>query len=152
MFPPQPRVCSEPGGQKPVLSLSLDRIKRIQTHWVPRLHSVRFEDDILGCISLSENAHGFISYSMKWFPQYTDEWNNKHWGCKVFWYCSLCRTHLIWDRLGPFDIQGWRNMATEGRWLVWYAVGCVKSQIDEENMGKKHHFSVINFGSPFQEN
>ena len=27
MWPSAPRVCSEPGGQKPVLSLSLDLIK-----------------------------------------------------------------------------------------------------------------------------
>ena len=35
--------------------------------------------------------------------------------------------HIWYDRLGPFDIQDWRKMATEGRWLVWYVGGCVKS-------------------------
>ena len=60
---------------------------------MPRLHGGRFEDDIFGCISLSENVHDLILYSVKLFRLYTDEWNNKHWGCNDFWYCSLCRTY-----------------------------------------------------------
>ena len=47
-------------------------------------------------ISLSANVHDLIPYSVKLFRLYTDEWNNKHWGCIDFWYCSLCGTHLIW--------------------------------------------------------
>ena len=31
--------------------------------------------------------------------------------------------HIWYDRLGPFDKQGWRTMATDDRWLVWYAGG-----------------------------
>ena len=37
--------------------------------------------------------------------------------------------HIWYDRFGPFDMQDWRNMSTEGRWLVWYAGGCVKSRV-----------------------
>ena len=33
MCPSAPRVCSEPGGQKPVLSLSLDLIRTVGTHF-----------------------------------------------------------------------------------------------------------------------
>ena len=42
----------------------------------------------------------FISHAMI-LPIY--EWNNKLWGCNDFWYCSLCRTYLIWPS-----------------WSIWY--------------------------------
>ena len=52
----------------------------------------------------------FLEWKCAWFdfifsammsPIY--EWNNKHWGCNDFWYCSLCRTYLIWPS-----------------WSIWY--------------------------------
>ena len=45
MCPSAPRVCSEPGGQKPVLSLSLDRIDNTKSPLVQELASCRLDDN-----------------------------------------------------------------------------------------------------------
>ena len=101
--------------------------ERIQTHCVPRLHGGRFADDIFGCISLNENVHDLILYPMQWFCLYMNGITNIEDAMISGIVHSV--VHIWYDRLGPFDKQDWRNMSTEGRWLLWYAGGCVKPRV-----------------------
>ena len=59
MCPSAPRVCSEPGGQKPVLSLSLDRIRPLGT---------KFSDIRIKIQKFSVNKMHVKTSSVKWRP------------------------------------------------------------------------------------
>ena len=86
--------------------------------------SVEFHGTLNAPISLTREVpwnslefHG----TRKLFRLYTDEWNNKHWGCNDFWNCWLCRTYLIWPSLsGEPDFFG-RNKISSGGDLSHYS-------------------------------
>ena len=90
MCPSAPRVCSEPGGQKPVLSLSLDLIELDVSNkhdftslgrnsyitTAPCINTLRlrqngqhFADDILKRIYFNENVWILIKISLKFVPR-----------------------------------------------------------------------------------
>ena len=59
MCPSAPRVCSEPGGQKPVLSLSLDRILSAKI----KKHENSFSE-----LAKSDETHPWSSQVNYWMP------------------------------------------------------------------------------------
>ena len=74
MCPSAPRVCSEPGGQKPVLSLSFDRIAFITKCEVELLiHSQHYNDVIMGAM-----ASKITSFTIVYSTIYSGADQRKH--------------------------------------------------------------------------
>ena len=86
MCPSAPRVCNEPGGQKPVLSLSLDRIKNAasqssQTRMIWKWNIVSNVTPFRQFYFTSKLQGGYHKFCQRWWSKSTDSIKN----------CMCCR-------------------------------------------------------------
>ena len=131
MCPSAPRVCSEPGGQKPVLSLSLDRIWWSGTH--------RYHPDLqMSCRDLT-TWQGARIVVLQWLPGYMP-YLSQHWFMK--WLGTEQGTPaIIWTN---DDRVLWCRMVSPGHnSFLWHP--CITLMLRQND----RHFADDTFKSIF---